>query len=74
MDTATHVSLHRALDAVEAADFISFTVGTLANWRLIGKGPRFIKIGRTVRYRVVDLLEWMEANTRTSTSDPGEAA
>ena len=33
-----------------------------------GDGPPFIKIGRSVRYRVSDLRGWIEARRVTSTS------
>lgn len=33
-----------------------------------GDGPPFIKIGRSVRYRVSDLRDWIEARRVTSTS------
>lgn len=33
-----------------------------------GDGPSFCKIGRSVRYRVADLREWIEAQRVTSTS------
>lgn len=39
--------------------------------RLHGTGPRFVKLGRAVRYRAADVLEWIERNVRTSTSDGG---
>ena len=28
-----------------------------------GKGPKIIRIGRLVRYRVADVIEWIDANT-----------
>jgi hypothetical protein len=34
------------------------TTGTLANWRSKGRGPRFIKLGKAVRYRLPDILEY----------------
>ena len=40
--------------------------------RLHGDGPQFVKLGRSVRYRAADVLEWIEQNIRTSTSDNGE--
>lgn len=33
-----------------------------------GNGPPFIKLGRSVRYRVGDLREWIEARRVASTS------
>ncbi len=40
--------------------------------RVYGTGPKFIKIGRLVRYRRSDFEAWLEARTRTSTSDTGD--
>ena len=42
-----------------------------ARLRQDGTGPKFVKVGRQVRYRLSDVLEWLEANTFSSTSDPG---
>ena len=32
--------------------------GTLRNWRVWKQGPRFIRIGRSVRYRLYDVKKW----------------
>ncbi len=37
---------------------------TLRTWRSLGRGPRYFKAGRLVKYRVGDLHEWMESNAR----------
>ncbi len=42
--------------------------------RWAGGGPKFIKLGRSIRYRESDVLAWINASVRTSTSDSGEAA
>lgn len=34
---------------------------TLSQWRYLGKGPRFARFGRHVRYSRVDLGEWTAA-------------
>ena len=34
--------------------------GTLANWRYLGRGPVFVRLGRHVRYRADDLASWIE--------------
>ena len=39
---------------------------TLQSWRYAGQGPRFIKIGRLVRYRVGDVDAYLRAQTRGS--------
>jgi predicted DNA-binding transcriptional regulator AlpA len=41
---------------------------TLEIWRVNGTGPKFIKCGRLVRYRIEDLDAYLEARTCNSTS------
>lgn len=40
-------------------------------WRLRGGGPPYIKVGRLVRYRRADVDNWLQDQTRNSTSDAG---
>jgi hypothetical protein len=52
------------LGEVDAAEYIGgIPHRTLRQWRYYGKGPRFVKIGKHVRYRVSDLNAWLDANT-----------
>ena len=53
----------------EAAALMGLKVNTLEIWRLRGSGPRFVKFGRAVRYRLDDLEKYIEAQTRQSTSE-----
>lgn len=48
------------LAAPEAAEYIGTTAGTLAQWRHRGQGPVFLRMGRAVRYRRVDLDAYLE--------------
>lgn len=57
-----------------AADYLGISRSWLEKARLIGKPPRFVKIGKLVLYDPDDLDEWLEANKRTSTSEPVEVA
>lgn len=41
---------------------------TLAQWRMTGQGPRFVKLGRKVLYRVTDVNDWLATRTRNATS------
>lgn len=43
------------LDTHQAAEVLGVSPGTLENWRAEGKGPKFRRIGRLVRYRRGDL-------------------
>ncbi len=44
----------------QVAQKISVSLATLRRWRLIQRGPRFIKVGALVRYRPEDLAEWLD--------------
>lgn len=43
----------------EAAAFTGLSVSSLTKFRCNGKGPRFVRLAGAVRYRVQDLVEWM---------------
>jgi hypothetical protein len=51
----------RFVNDVEAAEILSVSPQTLRNFRHLSKGPAYSKRGRMVRYRVVDLLEYMNS-------------
>jgi predicted DNA-binding transcriptional regulator AlpA len=53
----------------EAGDYVGFTEGWLAKLRMRGDGPKFIKLGRKVRYQRNDLDQWIAAGRSASTSD-----
>lgn len=57
------------LTPVEAAAYLRMSQSFLAQRRCEGGGPRFLKIGRSVKYRVQDLDEWLAAQARSHTSD-----
>jgi predicted DNA-binding transcriptional regulator AlpA len=59
----------RLYNSEELSDFLGSTPGTLAQWRFHGKGPRFVKIGRNVRYRASDVNAWLDAQTREQTGE-----
>lgn len=54
-------------DPVEVADYLSVPVATLAQWRYLGTGPRFLKVGRHIRYRLRDVESWLADQSRSST-------
>jgi predicted DNA-binding transcriptional regulator AlpA len=45
----------------EAAAFLGLKPSTLAAWRHQGRGPRYLKIGRSCFYRESDLEAWLDA-------------
>lgn len=53
----------------EAAAILGVEVGTLRNWRSLGKGPHFRKIGeRMVRYRRADLAAFIGGDAHAQAS------
>jgi predicted DNA-binding transcriptional regulator AlpA len=57
------------LDQKRAARFLGLSVRTLERHRVAGTGPRFARLGRLIRYRENDLKEWVDRNSRSSTSE-----
>jgi excisionase family DNA binding protein len=47
------------LTAADVADQLGIPASTLANWRYQGHGPRYLRIGRHVRYLPSDVDEWL---------------
>ncbi|WP_417793258.1 helix-turn-helix transcriptional regulator [Terasakiella pusilla] len=52
----------------EFAERFGLAEATVRSWRVLGKGPKFLKIGRIVRYRLSDVLNWEETLVCSSTS------
>lgn len=46
---------------------------TLEQWRWLGKGPRFLKIGARVLYREEDVEAWEAAQVCQNTAGPPPA-
>ncbi|WP_219017646.1 helix-turn-helix transcriptional regulator [Shewanella algae] len=59
------------VDTKKAAIFLfgeDGKAGTLEQWRYRKVGPKFIKVGKLVRYEESDLQEWLDQQKRTGTS------
>ena len=52
----------RALTEREVAELLGLSVATLRAWRHRGKGPRFLRLGRSVRYLASDLADFVRAS------------
>jgi predicted DNA-binding transcriptional regulator AlpA len=51
------------LTEVEIADFLKLSTRTLQSWRVKNDGPPFIRVGRAIRYRLRDVVRWIEERT-----------
>ncbi|MBD9652925.1 helix-turn-helix domain-containing protein [Ensifer sp. ENS09] len=56
------------LETSEAAAFCRLSESYLEKLRCKGNGPAFLKLGRRVRYRIADLIAWLETRIQRSTS------
>jgi hypothetical protein len=52
----------------KAADILAIQVKTLQAWRVRGGGPKFVKLGRCVRYLQTDLEQYLAEHTFDHTS------
>jgi predicted DNA-binding transcriptional regulator AlpA len=57
------------LHPAQVAKLLSVSPSWLAKSRLTGTGPRFIKIGRAVRYAMSAVREFILSRQRLSTSE-----
>jgi predicted DNA-binding transcriptional regulator AlpA len=62
----------RHLTIAELATRKCVPVNTVRKWNATGTGPRFMKIGRYVRYRPADVIAWEES--RYADGGSGDAA
>ena len=58
----------RAFTEREVADMLGLSVATLRAWRHRGKGPRFLRLGRSVRYLPSELADFVRASAVDTTS------
>lgn len=53
---------NRMLTIAEVADYLQVPVATLYRWRCEqGKGPKGIRVGRYIRYRMEDVQTWLHS-------------
>jgi excisionase family DNA binding protein len=56
--------LERLLSTEEVAEVLGRPPRTLRQWRYLGEGPKYLKVGATVRYRPRDVEAWLKAQER----------
>jgi excisionase family DNA binding protein len=66
----TQVSrLDPLLSIEDLADYLGVPVTTIYDWRVNGKGPCGVRVGRHVKFTVSDVLAWIAAQRE---SQPGQ--
>ncbi len=69
----TPSEVREVLTSPQVASLIGCRPQTLRKWRLLGKGPRYVRLGDNPRGRVVylrsDITEWLTGHRFSSTSE-----
>jgi len=74
MSAPTTTTPDNLLREREAAELLDVAPRWLQDRRADGNGPPFVRLSaRAVRYRVRDLLAWLDDNTHMSTAEYGNA-
>ena len=53
------------IDSKQLSKELGIPEGTIAQWRYLGKGPDYIRVGRYVRYRPEAVEAWLAAQTQS---------
>ena len=63
----------RLLDSLVSPAILAARLGTtersLSEWRIKGRGPKYIRVGRGVRYRPEAVDAWLLSQEHASTSE-----
>jgi predicted DNA-binding transcriptional regulator AlpA len=54
-------SLETLLNEHDVARMTGLSVASVRRWRLLRQGPKYLKIGSAVRYRLEDIFTWLES-------------
>jgi len=59
--------MNNLLNEYQAADLLNVSRSSMAQWRMKGIGPAFLKLNKAVRYRLDELEAWINARQRQNT-------
>ena len=54
----------------DVARITGMSIATVRRWRLLGQGPRYLKLGFSVRYHPADVSAWLDS--RPSGGEPAQ--
>ncbi|PKQ35396.1 MAG: hypothetical protein CVT61_06230 [Actinobacteria bacterium HGW-Actinobacteria-11] len=58
-DSGTNFAVPKLLTTADVSEILGVPVRTLEDWRRRDYGPKFLYVGRGVRYRVGALEQWI---------------
>ncbi|KAF0218569.1 MAG: hypothetical protein FD174_2869 [Geobacteraceae bacterium] len=59
----------KLLKQAEVKELLQVSDATLETWRHKGQGPRFCKVGKSVRYRLSDVMAYIDSRMHSSTKE-----
>ena len=60
-------------DTQAVASYTGLSPVTLRKWRMTGAGPRFVRLGRAVRYRKAAIDTFLEGREFSTTSEADQS-
>jgi predicted DNA-binding transcriptional regulator AlpA len=58
---ATAHTIETLLNEHDVAGITGLSVASVRRWRLLRRGPKYLKIGAAVRYKPEDISAWLES-------------
>jgi predicted DNA-binding transcriptional regulator AlpA len=58
--SAMHKDIDTLLNEYDVARITRLSVASVRRWRLLRRGPQYLKLGSAVRYRPEDITKWLE--------------
>ena len=52
--------MEKLISPTELANYLGVPLSTIYEWRYRGTGPRGVRLGKHVRYRMSDVERWLE--------------
>jgi excisionase family DNA binding protein len=63
--------VNRLLTTQELADYLDVPTATIYSWRYRGIGPVGFRVGKHVRFRLIDVERWIDRMVREEAVQPG---
>lgn len=67
LDASSNRTAFELLEIDDVSAILHVSRSLLAKWRMHGRGPRFMKVGRRILYEAGEVRRWLEAQERSST-------
>jgi len=58
----------KLLTTAQTSEYLNIPKGTLEQWRYLGRGPKYLKLGNAIRYQIETLEAWIADRICESTS------